>query len=204
MIEKIIVVAPTTAVPISTGLAVALNVLPAPSFSSSRCLARSKFTSKLKSLLELRLNVRNLLDQRQLENRLRVVRHRAIGIDRDGDRAHAQESERHQTKREHRRRQQSWQLRQSHRADVVADPISANHRQTQPVGGEIAGHEARQNTSDAPPSCAEVTTSSHVPRFGRSEHLHQFRNDRAGQRAAGDDGRQLPPQRARHRPGRES
>ena len=28
MIEKIIVVAPTTAVPISTGLAVALNVLP--------------------------------------------------------------------------------------------------------------------------------------------------------------------------------
>ena len=42
MIEKIIVVAPTTAVPISTGLAVALNVLPAPSFSSSRSLARSK------------------------------------------------------------------------------------------------------------------------------------------------------------------
>ena len=34
MIEKIIVVAPTTAVPISTGLAVALKVLPAPSFSS--------------------------------------------------------------------------------------------------------------------------------------------------------------------------
>ena len=47
MMEKIIVVAPTTAVPISTGLAVALKVLPAPSFSSSRCLARSKFTSKL-------------------------------------------------------------------------------------------------------------------------------------------------------------
>ena len=46
MIEKIIVVAPTTAVPMSTGLAVALNVFPAPSFSSSRCLARSKFTSK--------------------------------------------------------------------------------------------------------------------------------------------------------------
>ena len=43
MMEKIIVVAPTTAVPISTGLAVALNVLPAPSLASSRCLARSKF-----------------------------------------------------------------------------------------------------------------------------------------------------------------
>ena len=51
MMEKIMVVAPTTAVPISTGLAVALKVLPAPSFSSSRSLARSKFTSILKSLL---------------------------------------------------------------------------------------------------------------------------------------------------------
>jgi hypothetical protein len=42
MIEKIIVVAPTTAVPISTGLAVALKVLPAPSFSSRLSLAFSK------------------------------------------------------------------------------------------------------------------------------------------------------------------
>ena len=47
MIENVIVVAPTTAVPIKTGFAVALKVLPAPSFSSSKCLARSKFTLKL-------------------------------------------------------------------------------------------------------------------------------------------------------------
>ena len=46
MIEKIIVVAPTTAVPIRTGFAVALNVFPAPSFSSRSVLARSKSTSK--------------------------------------------------------------------------------------------------------------------------------------------------------------
>ena len=45
MIEKIIVVAPTTAVPMSTGFAVALNVLPAPSFSSRKCFAFSKFTA---------------------------------------------------------------------------------------------------------------------------------------------------------------
>src|SRR5262245_56801013 len=51
MIEKIIVVAPTTAVPINTGLAVALKVLPAPSFSSNRCLARSKLTVMPKSCL---------------------------------------------------------------------------------------------------------------------------------------------------------
>ncbi len=51
MIEKIIVVAPTTAVPMSTGLAVALNVLPAPSFSSRKCFALSKLRSKPKSFL---------------------------------------------------------------------------------------------------------------------------------------------------------
>ena len=53
MIEKIIVVAPTTAVPISTGFAVALNVLPAPSFSSRFSLARSKSGVEA----ELRLNL---------------------------------------------------------------------------------------------------------------------------------------------------
>ena len=46
MIEKIIVVAPTTAVPINTGFAVALNVFPAPSFSSSKCFARANCGSK--------------------------------------------------------------------------------------------------------------------------------------------------------------
>ena len=46
MIAKIIVVAPTTAVPMSTGFAVALKVLPAPSFSSSSSLATVKFTGK--------------------------------------------------------------------------------------------------------------------------------------------------------------
>jgi hypothetical protein len=50
MIEKIIVVAPTTAVPISTGFAVALNVLPAPSFSSRNRLAFSNSGRKPNSL----------------------------------------------------------------------------------------------------------------------------------------------------------
>ena len=49
MIEKMSVVAPTTAVPISTGLAVALNVLPAPSLSSRKCLPFSKLGVKPKS-----------------------------------------------------------------------------------------------------------------------------------------------------------
>src|ERR1051326_7221587 len=49
MMEKIIVVARPTAVPISTGLAVALNVLPAPSLASRKSFAPSNDGRKLKS-----------------------------------------------------------------------------------------------------------------------------------------------------------
>ena len=101
MIEKIIVVDPTTAVPISTGLAVALKVLPAPSFSSSRSLARSKCTSKPCSFLIDSLMPGICLDDRQLEDRLRVVGDRAVGIDRNRHRTHAEEPERDQAEREH-------------------------------------------------------------------------------------------------------
>ena len=45
------------------------------------------------------------LDQRQLEHRLRVVGHRAVGVDRDRHRAHAEEAERDEAEREDRRRQ---------------------------------------------------------------------------------------------------
>ena len=49
--ENIMVVAPTTAVPINTGFAVALNVFPATSFYSNIILDLSKFGSKPKSFL---------------------------------------------------------------------------------------------------------------------------------------------------------
>jgi len=49
MMEKIIVVAPTTAVPMSTGFAVALKVFPAPSLASSYSLPFSNAGRKLNS-----------------------------------------------------------------------------------------------------------------------------------------------------------
>src|SRR5881409_1460121 len=73
MIEKIMVVAPTTAVPIRTGLAVALKVLPA-----------------------LLPDVGDLLDHQQLEHGLGVVGHRPVGIHGDRHRPHAEEAEGHQ------------------------------------------------------------------------------------------------------------
>jgi hypothetical protein len=104
MIEKIIVVAPTTAVPISTGFAVALNVLPAPSFSSSRSFALSNCTSRPKSCFSS-CWMPGALDDRQLEDRLRVVGDRAVRVDGDRHRTHAEEAERDEAEREDRGRQ---------------------------------------------------------------------------------------------------
>ena len=50
--------------------------------------------------------------------------------------------------------------------------------------------------SDAPPSRDDATTSFTCPELVDVKTLTQLGNDRPGQRAAGDDRRQLPPQRA--------
>ena len=96
------VAAPTTAVPISTGLAVALKVLPQPSFSSSSSLAFSKFrVIPNESLISLAMpGICSMVEQ--FIHRLCIVGHRAVAIDRDGHRPHAEEAESDQTEREHR------------------------------------------------------------------------------------------------------
>ena len=53
-------------------------------------------------LLDLLLDVRERLDVRELVDRLGVVGDRAVGVDRDGDRAHAEEAEGHQAEGEDR------------------------------------------------------------------------------------------------------
>ena len=120
MIEKIIVVAPTTAVPMSTGFAVALNVFPAPSFSSRFSLARSKSGVEAEVLLDLRLDARAAARCATARRHgLRVVGHRPVGIHRDGHRPHPQEPERHQAEREHRGRDH-----QAHRGPSVLTPYA--------------------------------------------------------------------------------
>ena len=63
--------------------------------------------------------------QRKLIDRLRVVRHRAVGIDRDRDRPHAEEPEGHQTEREDRGRQH--ESAQAEGADAVGDGHQEHH-----------------------------------------------------------------------------
>ena len=82
------------------------------------------------------------------------------------------------------------------RADAVADGHQRHHGEAQPVGARIAGHEARQDAQRRAAFFARTSpTSLHMARLRRGEYLHQFGDDRAGQRAAGDDGRELPPLR---------
>jgi hypothetical protein len=132
MIEKIIVVAPTTAVPMSTGLAVALKVLPAPSFSSRKSLALPKSGVEAEVLLDLGLDAGDVLDGGQLVDGLRVVGDRAVGVDGDGHRAHAEEAEGHQAEREDGRG--DHERAEPERAETVGDPHQADDGDAQPVG----------------------------------------------------------------------
>ncbi len=192
MIEKIIVVAPTTAVPMSTGLAVALKVFPAPSFSSSSSLADLEVESNAEVPLDLLLDPGHLLDQGELVDGLGVVGHRAVAVHRDGDRAHAQEAERHQAEGEDGRG--LHQIAQAQRAHPVGDGHEAHDRDAEPVGGEVARHEAREDVERGTALSRRGDHLTHVPRLGRGKDLHQLGDDGAGQRAAGDHGGELPPQ----------
>ena len=103
MMPKIIVVAPTTAVPISTGLAVALKVLPAPSPFSSSSLALAKSGLKPKSFSISALMSGSGFDAAQFINGLRVVGDRAEAVHGNDHRRHGQEAEGHEAEGENRR-----------------------------------------------------------------------------------------------------
>ena len=203
MIEKIIVVAPTTAVPISTGLAVALKVLPAPSFSSRfSALAFSKSGLKPNCFS---ISASDARDGRsicgELVNGLRVVRHRAVAIDRDRHRPHAEEAEGHEAEREDRRvRRHQAGDKPNHEACsvVICAHISASMARGRVQNAlKLPATKPERMFSDAPPSREAVTISATwlrgmvlVKTFG------ELGDQRARQRAARDDERQLPPQRA--------
>ena len=112
----------------------------------------------LKSLFSSCSMFGNLLDQRKFVDRLRVVRDRAVGIDRDRHRAHAQKAESHQAERKHRRG--DHQLPSPSVADQDSRWTSATPSSA--PGNTRRNCRPRSRTripSDAPPSCAELTTS---------------------------------------------
>ncbi len=91
MIEKIIVVAPTTAVPMSTAWR-GLEGIAAVVFFQE-LLALFEVGREAEGLLDLVFDVGHGLDRREFEDRLGVVGDRAVTVHRDRHRSHAQEAE---------------------------------------------------------------------------------------------------------------
>ena len=82
-----------------------------------------------------------------------------------------------------------------HAADPRADAHQAGDGDAHPVGAEVSGDEAGQDVERRAAFARCRDDFLHVARFGRGEDFHQLRDDRAGQRAAGDDRGELPPHR---------
>src|SRR6202034_473416 len=137
------------------------------------------------------LDVRNDFDLREFVHGLRVIGNRAVGINRDCYRSHAQETKRYQAKGENRGRDH---LRaQPLQTDQVAHRHQSDHCKSQVVAGEISRHEAGQNTQRRATLLRGSDHFANVPRFRGGENFYQLRYHSPGKRAAGNNGRQLPP-----------
>jgi hypothetical protein len=107
-------------------------------------LGRLEVRLEAEVLLDLLFDVGNRLDEGELVDRLRVVGDRAVGVDRDGHRAHAEEAEGDQTEREDAGASIMLLPREGHR-HVVGDAHQDREHHAQPVGREVAGGEAGQD-----------------------------------------------------------
>ncbi len=155
-------------------------------------------------LLEVGLDVGLFFDEREFINRLRVVGHRAIAIDGDGDRAHAQEAEGHKAESEDRRGRHDGTQAAVNVAGVDRDTDEGdevcNRHQTcdrhpaDPERAEIAGGKTGENVERRPAFLAGGHNLADVASVDGGKDLGDFRNDGPCERAAGDDGCQLPPQ----------
>jgi len=179
MIEKIIVVAPTTAVPISTGFAVALKVFPAPSFSSSSSFASSKLASTLKSRFQFRLDVGQGFDEAEFINALRVVGDGPVGIDGDGDRSHAEKT--NATRPNANTATAGWVAFSSSRATPWSTPPRLENRYPTAIRaamtprartGEVTGNQPLSTSARAPSRWRPQF--SHVPAVYAGEDLGEF------------------------------
>ena len=141
-------------------------------------------------------DVRNLLNQGELVNRLSIIRDWTVGIDGDRHRPHAQKAEGHKSEGKHRGSQHGGRDRQAHGAEIVANRHQGNHRQPQPVAGEIARHESGKNSQRRSTFLRRGHNLAHVTRLGGSKNLDQFRNHSARQGSAGNNASQLPPLRS--------
>jgi len=106
----------------------------------------------------------DVLDDRQLEHRLRVVGDGPVGIDRDRHRPHAEEAERHQAERKHRRR--NHQRVETHLADPIGHAHQGDDAQAEPVSAEVTRDQARENVERRAALPRGGDDLAHVSRLG--------------------------------------
>ena len=133
-------------------------------------------------------DARNLLDRRQLIYGLRIVCHRAVGIDRDRHRVPCRE-----IRKQPDRKQTPPAQPSGCRGRAVLTPyamlISARIASAEPICAHVARHETRKNVQRRAALARRSHHFAHMTRLHRREYLNQFGNHRAGQRSASDHGR---------------
>src|SRR3972149_6016833 len=73
-------------------------------------------------------------------------------------------------------------------------PRGARPLRAEQVGAEVPRHEAREDAQRGPTLARRGDDLAHMPGLRGGEDLDQLGNDGPGQRAAGDDRRELPPE----------
>ena len=191
MIEKIMVVAPTTAVPIEHRLGRGFEGVAGSVVLLQVVFGDVEVGLESEVFLDLGSHIRDLLDGRQFVDRLGVVGDRAVGVHGDGHGAHAQEAEGDQTKGEHRGREHD--VAQALGADDVADPHEDHDREAEVVAAEVTGHETGEDVERRAAFLGGGDDFLDVSRLGGGEDLHQLGDDGAGQSTHADDDGQHPP-----------
>jgi len=137
-------------------------------------------------------------DHGQFINGLRIVGYRTEAVHRDGDGAHAQKTEGHQTERKDRRRKGECRGHQRHNGRILGNHVRDKHQKhnhhSQPETGEVPRDETGQDVQRRPALFGSVDDFFAVTGRGAGEDFGEFGNQRAGNGSAADDHRQSPPQ----------
>ena len=149
-------------------------------------------------LLDLFAHVRDRLDHGEFVDGLGVVGNRAEAVDRDGDRAHAEETECHQAEREHRGREHEFRRHHVDDGCVLGNQVGDQHEgqdgEAFPECREVAGNETGQDVERRAAFAGRVHDLFAVAALGGGEHLGELGDQGAGDGAAGDDRGERPPE----------
>ena len=141
--------------------------------------------------LDLLLDAGDVFGLRQLEDGLGVVRYRTVAVDRDVDRAHAEESVGNQTEGENRRIVDDFSRYE--KADEVRDAHEEGDQHAHVEGAEVTGNDTGQDGKGCTALARRGHNLLHVLRFGAGEYLGELGDENCRQRTAADDHGKLPP-----------